>query len=193
MKIFYYLLGVLPDTLPDHHETALVAYLRSLQTDSIVNRASEPSEAAIHVLWCPIISYSVPTSEFPGCVFITTERVQIFRVLQLHGDNGIPRLRLLYHIPLPNIQQIAIGYESLYLQIEESFLGSAGTFTLLTMNATKTDRFVDSVKRAYRYCMLLYKLSCLFRFFYLYCLYGINYIFSFLTCLLLLYIYICEK
>ena len=49
-----------------------------------------------------------------------------------------------------NVQQVALGYRSLYIRLEEAFIGPHGTFTFLTGNTGKTDLFLDSLKLAYR-------------------------------------------
>jgi hypothetical protein len=63
----------------------------------------------------------------------------------------IRALRRVFYIPLATLQRVAIGYDGLYVQVEESQVGERGAYTLLTMNSRKTDLFIDSLKRAVRH------------------------------------------
>ena len=107
-------------------------------------------ERPVHLIWCTAVCYTSPYREFPAGVFITTESVHIFEVKALRGDQGMPQLVHSCCVPLMNIQQIVLSYESQYIRIEEAFVGPQGTFTFLMSNAKKADLFLDSLKLAYR-------------------------------------------
>ena len=105
-------------------------------------------------MWCSVLCYTDPYKERPACVYVTTENLHLFYVSALRSTGpssaGWPELTLVYCMPLCNIQQIVVGYEELYLRLEEAFVGPQGTFTLITYSPHKTRVFMDTLKVAIR-------------------------------------------
>ena len=148
---------MLPEALPTRNDSTFVMYTQALIPDmqaltqkSGLGEDHQKEERPIHLMWCTVVCYTNPFKEIPVCILITTECVHFFRVVVLKGDIGFPELEHIYCIPLMNIQQIVLGYQNMYIRIEEAFLGPQGTYTLLTGNVNKTDLFLDSLKLAYR-------------------------------------------
>lgn len=146
---------VLPDTLPGKSDSVFTAYLQKLlpNTHSLLvmsglSEERQREERPVNIMWCPVIRYTDPSSEVPACVFTTTENVHLLRVKTLHGRRGLPDLEHMYCFPLLNIQQIVIGYQHVFLRIEEAFVGPQGTYSLLTTSSSKTDLFLETLKAA---------------------------------------------
>ena len=147
---------MLPETLPGRNDVNFLSHLQLLTPDShSLTKLSgishdQREERAVHLIWCPIVCYTNPYKQLPACIYITTENVHILEVVSLKGDSGFPEMDHIYCVPLMNIKQIVLGYQSQYIRIEEAFVGPQGTYSLLTGSQNKTDLFLDSLKLAYR-------------------------------------------
>ena len=148
---------MLPETLPGKNDSNFTTFLQSLVPDSQTSSLSrhgedhrKREERAVHIMWCPTVCYADPYNEHPTCVYITTENVHFLQVATLRGPSGWPELSSVYCMPLLNVQQIVVGYEEVYLRLEEAFVGPQGTFTFLTSSPHKTRVFMDALRSAIR-------------------------------------------
>ena len=142
---------MLPETLPSCTDKSFLAAIQGMLPKCLQSSDQDPNKAQpIHVMWCMAICYDDPFTEFSACVYLTTEHLHIFKVSALLNDTGIPKMHHKFYALLPSIKVVAVGYDGLYVQVEEESSGSSGTYTLLTFNSKKTDLFVDAVKRAFR-------------------------------------------
>ena len=147
---------MLPETMPSRNDSTFVSILQAMLPDTHAHAqksgigTEQREERPVHLLWASSLCYTNPYKQLPTCIFITTENIHVIEVHTLKGDIGFPEMEHIYCIPLMNVQQIVLGYQNMYIRIEEAFMGPQGTFTLLTAGANKTDLFLDSLKLAYR-------------------------------------------
>lgn len=133
-------------SLPDHKNSDFLSWLHArlfgLGTDS-----DEPVEQIKYVFWCLVVQYSNQDSLLPCCVVLTERRVFI---LQLRGKDssiqGVPALETFYILPLCNIQQVLTGLCYSYIRLEESFVGSSGTFALIATESDIGKEFFEVLK-----------------------------------------------
>lgn len=147
---------MLPETLPSAADGAVCAYLQSLlpsRSHKAADASEQFQELPIHVMWCTaMMHHTKQVVEFPACVFITTENVHVFSVRSLAGDTGIPELSRTMRLPLEKVTQIAVGYDSLYIQLEWAATEPRihGLVVFLTFSHGKSNAFINAVKLARR-------------------------------------------
>lgn len=146
---------MLPETLPSAADGAVCSYLQSLlpSRSHKTSDSEQFQELPIHIMWCTaMIHHTKQAVEFPACVFITTENVHVFSVRSLAGDTGIPELSRTMRLPLEKVTQIALGYESLYIQLEWAATEpqTHGLVVFLTFSHGKSNAFINAVKLARR-------------------------------------------
>lgn len=149
---------MLPETLPGKNDSSFTTFLQGIIPNSSTlshhlrqgEEGRKREERAVHVMWCSALCYTDPYKERPACVYVSTENLHVFFVTTLRGSSGWPELSLVYSMPLCNIQQIVIGFEEVYLRLEEAFVGPQGTITFITYSPHKTRVFMDTLKMAIR-------------------------------------------
>ena len=83
----------------------------------------------------------------PCCVVLTERRVFILQLKEEDSPiKGVPALETFYILPLCNIQQVLTGLCYSYVRVEESFVGSSGTFALLPADPDAGKAFYEELK-----------------------------------------------
>lgn len=145
---------MLPETLPNSGDATFCAHLQTLIPQRHKSSESdEGTELPIHIMWCTaVLSRIKIETEFPGCIYVTTENVHVFNVRMLSGDTGIPRLSRTLKLPLGKMTRITIGHEGLYVLVEWASTEprAHGVIAFLTFSSGKTDAFINSIKLAHR-------------------------------------------
>lgn len=143
---------MLPETLPNSSDSTFCAHLQTLIPQRHKN-SDDGTELPIHIMWCTaILSRIKIETEFPGCIYVTTENVHVFNVRALAGDTGIPRLSRTLKLPLGKMTRITVGHEGLYVLVEWASTEprAHGVIALITFSSGKTDAFINSIKLAHR-------------------------------------------
>ena len=146
---------LLPETLPNHNNRSLMSLLEDIMDppDSFGLPEVEYRQNNVgHVMWCSALTNlrkSSHTQERPVCVCVTPFKIHIFKVDQLRGDAGVPKLRYFTFVLISDIYCFMIGCRHLCVRIVDRFHPSH-VIVLLTFNRIKTENFLEHVKKASR-------------------------------------------
>lgn len=115
----------------------------------------------LSVLWVGCLPYVFPDEEIPVCLVLTTVNVFLFRVFHPSDDDGDGEkhdsmlldtmtsleeaMHCFYSFPLSSLRQVVVGLFDQGIRLEVGEEGPRGTFVLLTRDANKTARFLDTL------------------------------------------------
>lgn len=132
-------------SLPDHTNEDFTLYLQK-RLFGTTAESEENLEKIKNIVWGSTLQYSNPNTVFPACVILTERRIFI---LKIRGPDfeyeDVPKLETFYILPLSNIQQLVIGACYSYFRLEESFVGSMGTFVIFAPDSDLGKLLTDDI------------------------------------------------
>ncbi|KAL5014555.1 hypothetical protein ScPMuIL_008825 [Solemya velum] len=137
-------------SLPDNLNEDFTLYLQK-RLFGTTAESEENLERIKNIVWGSTLQYSNQNSVFPACVILTERRIFILKVRGPDFEyEGVPKLETFYILPLSNIQQVVIGACYSYFRLEESFVGSMGTFIIFAPDSDLGKLFTDDIISASR-------------------------------------------
>ncbi|XP_052213948.1 nischarin-like isoform X1 [Dreissena polymorpha] len=134
-------------SLPTHHNHSFYAAIHERLFGISDSDDCSVVEVIKYILWCQCIQYNNTDSVLPCCVVLTERRIF---VLQLKNAESliqeVPALETFYILPLCNIQQVMVGLCYSFVRVEESFVGSSGTFVFIVWDSDKGKEFYEELK-----------------------------------------------
>lgn len=132
-------------SLPDHTN----AQFNSSMHQRLFGDTAEQTDAELikYILWCPVIQYCNHGNTTPCCVVLTARRIFILQLKNAESSiQDVPALETFYILPLCNIQQTMVGLCYSFIRVEESFVGSSGTFAFIAFDSDRGKGIFDALK-----------------------------------------------
>ncbi|XP_068712690.1 nischarin-like isoform X2 [Montipora foliosa] len=120
------------------------------------DRSGPSPEMARLLLWSGCLPYVCPDRELPICLLMTNINIYLFHSSHLDSPNLTRSLteaselrqilRCFYSFPVRELNEVVFGLYDQAFRMEVKFDGPRGTFSVLTRDAIKTDKFFGTLR-----------------------------------------------
>lgn len=120
------------------------------------DRSGPSPEVIRFILWSGCLPYVRPEHELPICLLMTNDNIYLFHSSHLEAPEGLRNLKTssdlcailqcFYSFPVRELNEVVFGFYDQGFRMEVKLDGPRGTFTVLTRDAEKTDKFLETLR-----------------------------------------------
>lgn len=124
------------------------------------DRSGHSMEMVRLVLWSGCLPYVCPEHELPICLVMTNLNIYLFHSSHLDARESLHALKTssdlreilqcFYSFPIRELNEVVFGLYDQGFRMEVKLDGPRGTFTVLTRDAEKTDKFLETLRDVLR-------------------------------------------